>query len=38
MERAEEQINENYAKQCLHCNRNTLLPYEYLRFMWLQCY
>ena len=19
----------NYAKQCLHCNRNALLPYEY---------
>ena len=25
----EDEIIEKYAKQCLHCSRNTLLPYEY---------
>ena len=25
----EDQIFEKYAKRCGHCNRNTLLPYEY---------
>ena len=25
----EDEINEKYAKNCLHCNRNTLLPYEF---------
>ena len=25
----EDQINEKFAKKCGHCNRNTLLPYEY---------
>ena len=29
MESTDDQIRENYAKQCLHYNRNTLLPYEY---------
>ena len=29
MELTEDQINEKYAKQCAHCNRNNLLPYEY---------
>ena len=29
MELTEDQIIEKYAKNCLHCNRNTLLPYEY---------
>ena len=29
MELSEDQINEKCAKKCLHCNRNTLLPYEY---------
>ena len=29
MELSEDQIIEKYAKKCLHCNRNTLLPYEY---------
>ena len=29
MELSEDQIFEKYAKKCLHCNRNTLLPYEY---------
>ena len=29
MELTEDQIIEKYAKKCLHCNRNTLLPYEY---------
>ena len=28
MELTEDQIIEKYAKNCLHCNRNTLLPYE----------
>ena len=29
MELTEDQIIEKYGKNCLHCNRNTLLPYEY---------
>ena len=29
MEITEDQIFEKYAKKCLHCNRITLLPYEY---------
>ena len=29
MELTEDQIIEKYAKNCRHCNRNTLLPYEY---------
>ena len=40
MSLTEDQIIEKYAKHCGHCNRNTLLPYEYgmeLSFMWLQC-
>ena len=26
---SEDEIIEKYAKRCGHCNRNTLLPYEY---------
>ena len=26
---SEDEIIENYGKHCGHCNRNTLLPYEY---------
>ena len=29
MELSEDQIIEKFAKKCLHCNRNTLLPYDY---------
>ena len=29
MELNEDQINKKYAKNCGHCNRNTLLPYDY---------
>ena len=29
MELSEDQIIEKYRKNCRHCNRNTLLPYEY---------
>ena len=29
MELSEDQIIEKYVKRCLHCNRNTLLPYQY---------
>ena len=29
MELTEDQIIEKYAKNCVHCNRNTLFPYEY---------
>ena len=29
MNLSEDQISEKYAKKCGHCNRNTLLPYEY---------
>ena len=31
MELNEEPIIEKYGKYCVHCNRNTLLPYEYER-------
>ena len=29
MELTEDEIFEKYSKRCGHCNRNTLLPYEY---------
>ena len=29
MELTEDEIIEKYGKQCRHCNRNILLPYEY---------
>ena len=29
MEITEDEIIEKYATRCGHCNRNTLLPYEY---------
>ena len=29
MELPEDEIIKKYGKMCLHCNRNTLLPYEY---------
>ena len=29
MELTEDEIIQKYAKRCRHCNRNTLLPYEY---------
>ena len=29
MELTEDEIIEKYVKQCRHCRRNTLLPYEY---------
>ena len=29
MELTEDELTEKYAKRCGHCNRNTLLPYEY---------
>ena len=29
MNLSEDQIIEKHAKKCGHCNRNTLLPYEY---------
>ena len=29
MNLSEDEIIEKFAKQCRHCNRNTLLPYEY---------
>ena len=29
MELTEDEIIQNYAKRCGHCNRSTLLPYEY---------
>ena len=29
MELTEDKIIEKYAKNCGHCKRNTLLPYEY---------
>ena len=29
MELTQDEIIEKYAKNCGHCNRNTLLPYEY---------
>ena len=36
MELTEDEIIEKYGKQCRHCNRNTLLPYEY-EFTCLTC-
>ena len=29
MNLSEDEIIQNYSKRCGHCNRNTLLPYEY---------
>ena len=29
MELTEHEIIQKYAKKCLHCNKNKLLPYEY---------
>ena len=29
MELTEDEIKQNYAKRCEHCNRSTLLPYEF---------
>ena len=29
MELTEDEIFQNYAKKCGHCNQNALLPYEY---------
>ena len=29
MELTEDQLIEKYGKRCGHCNRNTVLPYEY---------
>ena len=29
MKLSEDEIIQKYAKNCGHCNRNTLLPYEY---------
>ena len=29
MELTKDEIIEKYAKHCGHCNRNTILPYEY---------
>ena len=29
MELTENEIKQKYAEQCLHCSRNTLLPYEH---------
>ena len=29
MDLTEDEIIQKYAKTCRHCNRNTLLPYEY---------
>ena len=29
MELSEDEIIQNYGKNCRHCNRKTLLPYEY---------
>ena len=29
MELTEDEIIQNYGNRCGHCNRNTLLPYEY---------
>ena len=29
MELTEDEVIQKYAKQCRHCNRNRLLPYEY---------
>ena len=29
MELTEDEIIQKYAEKCLHCSRNTLLPYDY---------
>ena len=29
MELTEDEIIQKYSKLCIHCNRNTLLPYEF---------
>ena len=31
MELTEDEIIQKYAKKCLYCNRNMLIPYEYER-------
>ena len=36
MELTEDEIIQKYPKKCLHCNRNTLLSYEY-EFTCLSC-
>ena len=36
MELSGDQINEKSAEKCGHCNRNTVLPYEY-GFFCLSC-
>ena len=36
MELTEDEIIQKYGKHCGHCNRNTLLPYEY-EFTCLSC-
>ena len=36
MELTEDEIIQKYAKNCGHCNRNNLLPYEY-EFTCLSC-
>ena len=33
---SEDEINEEYAKNCGHCSRNTLLPYEH-EFICFSC-
>ena len=36
MELTEDEIFQKYVKNCGHCNRNTLLPYEY-EFICIAC-
>ena len=36
MELTEDEILQKYGKKCGHCNRNTLLPYEY-EFTCISC-
>ena len=36
MELTEDEIFEKYGKQCGHCSRDTLLPYEY-EFTFFSC-
>ena len=36
MELTEDEIIQKYGKHCRHCNRNTLLPYEY-EFICFSC-
>ena len=36
MELAEDEIIQKYGKPCGHCNRKTLLPYEY-EIIWFSC-